>query len=364
MKILILTGKFGMGHWSASMSLRQQLLRAFPGAEAEVLDLIAYTRPNSSEAMYRWFNLLVTQGSGLFNLYYKLTEDLPAGDWRLFEEQEMDRLEELLADRQPDAVIATHPICARMMSRWKKETGSALPLITCVTDLSSHSEWLHKGTDCYLVGSEEIKEKLAAKGVDREIICVTGIPVRLEFKRPGRRRVDGQRRLLIMGGGLGLMPRKDSFYEALNALPNVRTTIITGSNQKLYDRLAGKYPNIEVLGFTDRVYEYMAASDLVLTKPGGITMFESIFSELPILAWEPFLEQEKNNARFLVKRGMGRVASKEPEACLEAIRNLIYNDVALAAMSARMRAMKSRLEEESLNRVLSGLAAEKGARVG
>ena len=197
----------------------------------------------------------------------------------------MDRLEELLADRQPDAVIATHPICARMMSRWKKETGSALPLITCVTDLSSHSEWIHKGTDCYLVGSEEIKEKLAAKGVDREIICVTGIPVRLEFKRPGRRRADGQRRLLIMGGGLGLMPRKDSFYEALNALPNVRTTIITGSNQKLYDRLAGKYPNIEVLGFTDRVYEYMAASDLVLTKPGGITMFESIFSELPILVW-------------------------------------------------------------------------------
>lgn len=94
MKILILTGKFGMGHWSASMSLRQQLLRAFPGAEAEVLDLIAYTKPNTSEAMYRWFNLLVTQGSGLFNLYYKLTEDLPAGDWRLFEEQEMDRLEE------------------------------------------------------------------------------------------------------------------------------------------------------------------------------------------------------------------------------------------------------------------------------
>ena len=360
MKILILTGKFGMGHWSASMSLRQQLLRAFPGAEAEVLDLIAYTRPNSSEAMYRWFNLLVTQGSGLFNLYYKLTEDLPAGDWRLFEEQEMDRLEELLADRQPDAVIATHPICARMMSRWKKETGSALPLITCVTDLSSHSEWIHKGTDCYLVGSEEIKEKLAAKGVDREIICVTGIPVRLEFKRPGRRRADGQRRLLIMGGGLGLMPRKDPFYEALNALPNVRTTIITGSNQKLYDRLAGKYPNIEVLGFTDRVYEYMAASDLVLTKPGGITMFESIFSELPILVWEPFLEQEKNNARFLVKRGLGRVAAKEPDECLTAIRELIYDDYTLADMSAKMHALKEQLEQESLTHILARLTAGKG----
>ena len=364
MRILILTGKFGMGHWSASMSLRQQLLRAFPDAEAEVLDLIAYIRPNTSEAMYRWFNLLVTRGSGLFNLYYKITQDLPATDWQLFEEQEMDRLEELLDERRPDAVIATHPICARMLSRWKRETGSALPLITCVTDLSSHSEWIHKGTDCYLVGSEEIRRKLAAKGVDREIIWVTGIPVRMEFKRPACRRGGERRQLLIMGGGLGLMPRKDSFYEALNALPNVHTTIITGNNQKLYDRLAGKYEHIEVLGFTDRVYEYMAASDLVLTKPGGITMFESIFSELPILAWEPFLEQEKNNARFLVKQGMGRVASKEPEACLAAIRNLIYDDDALAAMSARMQMMKSRLEEEALNRILSGLAAAKEARAG
>ncbi|UQT50441.1 hypothetical protein M5E87_14010 [Flavonifractor plautii] len=78
MNILILTGKFGMGHWSASQSLRQQLLRAFPGAEVEVLDFVAEAMPNASEAMYKCFNLLVTRGSGLFNLYYKLTQDLPA----------------------------------------------------------------------------------------------------------------------------------------------------------------------------------------------------------------------------------------------------------------------------------------------
>ena len=120
----------------------------------------------------------------------------------------------------------------------------------------------------------------------------------------------------------------------------------------------------QVLGFTDRVYEYMAASDLVLTKPGGITLFETIFSELPILAWEPFLEQEKNNARFLVKRGLGRVAAKEPEECLSAIRALIYDDETLEWMAGNMRAMKGQLEEESLNRMLAGLEAEKGVRVG
>ena len=108
----------------------------------------------------------------------------------------------------------------------------------------------------------------------------------------------------------------------------------------------------------------MARADLVLTKPGGITLFETIFSELPILAWEPFLEQEKNNARFLVKRGLGRVAAKEPEECLSAIRALIYDDETLEWMAGNMRAMKGQLEEESLNRMLAGLEAEKGVRVG
>ena len=67
-----------------------------------------------------------------------------------------------------------------------------------------------------------------------------------------------------MGGGRGLLPKRDSFYEALDALPGVHTTIITGNNRKLYDRLAGKNAHIEVLGFTDRAYDYMARADLVV----------------------------------------------------------------------------------------------------
>ena len=359
MNILIVTGKFGMGHWSASISLRQQLLRSFPEAQVEVMDLIAYTSHNP-ESMYKWFNVLVTRGSGLFNLYYKFTQNKDSDERPLNEEQCPDRVEELFAVKRPDVVIATHPICARIVARWKQETGSSLPLVTCVTDLTSHSEWIHRDTDCYLVGTEEIKERLAEKGVDRDIIYVTGIPVRAEFKLPVHRGERQERNLLIMGGGLGMMPRKDSFYEALDSMPGVNTTVITGRNQKLYDRLVGKYPHINVVGFTDRVYEYMAWADLVLTKPGGITVFESIFSELPILAWEPFLEQEKRNARFLVERGMGRVAAKEPDECLMAIRELIYDDDTLADMSAKMHAMKEQLEQERLIHILARLTAGRG----
>lgn len=361
MNILILTGKFGMGHWSAARSLRQELLQAFSDAGIDIEDLLEYAMPNGSKAVYEAFQLLVTYGSGLFNTYYKLTENAPADSRSPFEMMFLEKLSALLAEHRPDAVIATHPFCAQLMSRYKAESLSQIPLVTCVTDLSTHSEWINSGTDCYLVGSEEIRSMLAAKGVDRTRVFVTGIPVRPEFKCLSYRRGGSERHLLIMGGGLGLLPRKDEFYEELNALPGVRTTIICGGNRKLYQRLHGKYPGIDVVGYTDRVYEYMASADLMLSKPGGITMFETIFAELPILAWEPFLEQEKKNAEFLLRRGMGRVAAKEPEDCLVSIRSLIYDDRALGRMSQRMREMKGRLQQESVEHILSALAQPKGA---
>ena len=376
MNILILTGKFGMGHWSASQSLRQQLLRAFPGAEVEVLDFVAEAMPNASvstalpPAAMTQSVTWPTKGLAVRPEYpsepphFNPMRSLDRGACSRRNPRAFSAKPFRISNPSASSSSASWQLRKAMLSRWKGETGSALPLITCVTDLSSHSEWIHKYTDCYLVGSNDIRSRLAAKGVDRDIICVTGIPVRCEFKRPVRRRPGRERNLLIMGGGLGLLPKRDSFYEALDALPGVHTTIITGNNRKLYDRLAGKYAHIEVLGFTDRVYDYMARADLVLTKPGGITLFETIFSELPILAWEPFLEQEKNNARFLVKRGLGRVAAKEPEECLSAIRALIYDDETLEWMAGNMRAMKGQLEEESLNRMLAGLEAEKGVRVG
>ncbi len=212
MHILILTGKFGMGHWSASQSLRLQLLSAFPGAEVDVEDFFAYALPDASETLYKCFSLLVTRGSGLYNLYYKATDlAAPLRARPPLEDLFQDKLGELLWERRPDAVIATHPFCAQLVSDYKEEVGSDLPLVTCITDLSSHSEWLHPGTDCYLVGSRSIREALTAKGVEPGRVHVTGIPVRPQFQpsagrgsRPGG---DGTRRLLIMGGGLGMLPR-------------------------------------------------------------------------------------------------------------------------------------------------------------
>ena len=353
MEILILTGKFGMGHWSAALSIQEQLERE--GHQAQVVDFFAYALPETAPALYRGFNLLVTYGGGIYNLFHRMKRNAE-GEVPLAS-QFTRRLAGLLAVTRPDVVVSTHPVCSGVVARYKAERTSALPLVTCVTDITSHSEWIHPGTDRYLVAGEDVKTALVRKGVDAERVTVTGIPVRAQFSSE-LCRMDGPRQLLIMGGGLGLMPRKDSFYEALNALPGVHTTILTGKNQKLYDRLAGKYENIEVVAFTDRVYEYMGRAHLMLSKPGGITTFEAIAAQLPMLAWEPFLEQERENARFLVAHGLGRVVPKDEEDCLAAIRACIHDDVLLERMSAAMGEMNTALRRQAIGLVIRQLAGQ------
>lgn len=349
MNILILSGKFGMGHWSASLSLRQQLLTQFPDAKVEIVEFYNYAlSPLLCKPMYHVFSLLVSHGGTLYNKFYRLAEQQQTDALPRFPRAMVDKLSELVDESAPDVVIATHPVCAQIVSRYKQEYHASLPLVTCVTDLTSHSEWLCPGTDCYMVGAPEIKAALLKKGVEESKILVTGIPVRAEFFCDTHRARRRTRRLLVMGGGLGLMPRQDSFYRALDALRGAEVIVITGKNERLYRRLRGQYDNIRVVGYTDRVYEYMARADLVLTKPGGVTIFEAICSGLPILAWQPKLEQEVANAEFLAASGVGRIARTDDASCLEDLCALLYDEAALAEMSARMSALTGRLTTDGL----------------
>lgn len=363
MNILILTGKFGNGHWSASLSLREQLLAEDPTSTVEIKDFFAYALEGGAEAVYKGFSLLVTHGSAIYNTCYNLTQNWKRQGPDLLAGLFSDKLSQLLDEQSPDLLIATHPFCAQVVSAYKAERGSTLPLLTCVTDLSSHSEWLADGTDGYLVGSPLIREALIAKGVNPDAIVVTGIPVRAAFKSGRSLATDGRRHLLIMGGGLGLMPKEDSFYQALNQLPNTRVTILTGSNHRLYHQLHGQYENLEIVAFTDRVADYMTSADLLLSKPGGITLFEAIFAELPILAWAPFLQQEINNARFLLRAGIGAAVDKDESSCLSAIRTLLADSHRLDEMRTKMRAMKGQLEQAGLTALMQSLALRKEAKV-
>ncbi len=358
MDVLILTGKFGMGHRAAATALAGQVRGALPGARVEVEDFFAYALPAGGQTAYRCFELLVSRGSGLYNAFYRLTENGRGDVLPVYALPLVERMEALLEERRPRAVIATHPVCAQLVNRCKEEGRYRGALFTCVTDVTAHSEWLASRCDAYLVGAPQTRDAFVEKGVSPERIFVTGVPVAAQFRPPLRRPQEGARRLLVMGGGLGLLPRQREFYDRLDTLPETRVTVITGGNQRLYRQLAGRYENIRVLGYTDRVWEHMAWAHLVLSKPGGVTLFEAIASGLPILAWEPFLEQERRNADFLLRAGVGRIAPREPEGCLEAVEELLFDRPALARMGRAMEALRGELASQALGELMEGLKRE------
>ena len=193
------------------------------------------------------------------------------------------------------------------------------------------------------------------QGIPQERIIITGIPVREQFKQPIAKTYSGKKRLLIMGGGLGLLPKQDKFYQQLSKLPGVQTTIITGNNLALYNRLYNRFPELEVIGFTDQVYRYMQEADLIITKPGGITLFETIYSELPILAFAPFLAQEQENAAFIRRYQIGKVMESAPSQCIEEIAAVLYDDNLLSHWRENIRYLKNNLPTDALINTLNDL---------
>lgn len=208
MKVLVLSGRFGMGHEMAANAICEQFRKIDEQAEIEKKDLLEELYPHISKFIFGGFRMMVEHCYGIYNFIYKMSgrmkvEIQPRGK-ALYK-----RLKKIMDGEQPDVIVCTHPMCVKAIASYKEKTGLKTPLVTCITDISMHPEWTAPQTDIYLVPTQEIKRHLMKEGTRAEDILVTGIPVRQQFLDADyrqKRERNGTRRVLIMGGGLGLMP--------------------------------------------------------------------------------------------------------------------------------------------------------------
>ncbi|TQW42228.1 glycosyltransferase, partial [Clostridioides difficile] len=121
----------------------------------------------------------------------------------------------------------------------------------------------------------------------------------------------------------------------------IEITIVTGKNKKLYDNLTHKKPlkNIKVLGFVNDMYNLIRECDLMLTKPGGATIFEAIQSQTPVLVKMPKVGQEIENAKFIIDKGLGMIYSDDLD-----LKNIFYKLVS-NEFDSIINFMKKNLEE-------------------
>lgn len=343
MKVLILSGAFGMGHNAVAAAIQQEIKGKDGSNEVAVVDLIQYIYPERSKILYNMFNIVAAKYHGVYNFINKSFEKINPLD--RVPAEAINGVNKLLKEYQPDMIVCTLPLCAKIISDYKRKTGSRIPMGTCITDITTHSAWFNEGTDLYFVPTQCVKERMIAKGMEESGIYVTGIPVRQEFVKAEREKAlprEAKREILIMGGGLGLLPDIDELLESIGDRQDTHVTIITGSNKRAYENLHEKYEGVEVVGFSHRVSDYMKRANLLISKAGGITVFEALATETPMMILQPFLEQEQRNARYIEKKGLGKVFWEE--AAPADIAKFIGNEVEQERIRHNMRQEKAQIE--------------------
>ena len=352
-RILFLSVSAGAGHRRAADALEATAARRDPGTETRHLDAMAYVTAAFRRLYTEGYLELLGRAPGLWRYLYDLSNRTPPDSPGQRLRRAMERLSarRLLAEIdawQPDVIVCTHFLPAELLFHQQRQGRLDCPVWVQVTDFDVHRLWAVPEMAGYCVASDEAAGRLAALGMDPARIHVTGIPVMPAFAVPPERAeaaaalgLDPTRTtVLLMGGGEGL-GALDAVTERLLAdSPELQLIALAGRNADLHARLQALTPThgarLSVQGFTDRVERLMAAADLVITKPGGLTTAECLAMGRPMIVNAPIPGQEERNADLLLEAG---AALKAVDALTLAYRvRLLMNDPArLARMGEQAR---------------------------
>lgn len=372
-KILIFYASYGGGHLSAAKSIQECLEKNYTNIQIEVIDCIRYINrmlnkvttgaynEMAKDIPNLWGKVYAGSQKGLLSSVSKETNKLMAR-----------KLFKLIIEYKPDLIISTHPFSTQMVSYLKRKGYLNCDLATILTDFSMHTQWLigNEYGNYFFVANDKMKEQLINYGVEEEKIYVTGIPLSSKFKR----KIDNEetfklfnlnpkkKTILFFGGGefgLGKERTVQILDSLIRSVTDYQIVAISGKNEKMKKKFEEivSYENAEdrvrVLGFTDKVPELMKISNIVVTKPGGLTTSESLASGLPILVISPIPGQEEENAQFLEEKGVG-IWLKKDQNPDEVISQLFKDENKINEMKEKVDKLAKKNSTEDICEILLG----------
>jgi processive 1,2-diacylglycerol beta-glucosyltransferase len=239
-------------------------------------------------------------------------------------------------------IISTHFLPSELAADLKNQHKINSKLITVITDYGVHPFWICPGTDLYVAASDFTKGKLVMEGVGVEKISVLGLPFDPKFLRHFDRRIlcykleiDPKKfTVLLMTGSFGIGPLED-IAEALHK--DCQILVVCAGNKRLYAKLLKRnLENVEVFGFVPNTEELMAASQVIITKPGGATITEVLIMELPVIFISSISGQETANVEALAGYGIG-VSPKSIEEIKDFILGLKNNPQKILELKQKIR---------------------------
>jgi processive 1,2-diacylglycerol beta-glucosyltransferase len=353
-RVLFLSASVGVGHTAAAAAVASALAEIDPGIETQTVDSYKYAASVFSKVVANGYIGMVKNVPQLYRFIYDRAErssDIPAFR-RWVSQYTAANLRALVSEQKPDLVVCTHAFPCGVMAEYKRQFDPALPVVGIVTDFAVHPFWIYNNIDAYAVATSEMRQALVARGVKRDRIVVSGIPVDPRFGRPrlpvAELRAElglppDRRIVLMMGGGLGIGPLDRMIRSLAQVDVPLAGAIIVGRNGRLEKRVLAvaeqtEYP-LRVFGFVDNVYDYMHASDVLLTKPGGLTSSEALAAELPMVLVKPLPGQEERNTRYLVSR-RAAVRAKGERQMAQLVREILTSSERRAQLCSRIHELR------------------------
>ena len=354
-KVLIMSASTGGGHNRAARAIKEELTnKSIDGItiDCEIIDSLKIVNGTMDKLISRGYEKSAKYTPKAWCGVYKLTES------NLISRNEFKdnpltslisrKLKKLIEVKKPDLIIGTHPFPMIALSTLKKHSQLSKnnelstftesfhkyyqnldipPLITVLTDYTTHSAYIQNEIDYYIAGHEYVKELLIEDGIEAEKIKPYGIPVEKSFlTNRSRETVLSELNLdpnkftvLLMGGSFGAGSIKDTLSELISIDRDFQIIVITGRNKSLKEKLEKNLmsheqsidKNICVLGFTDKMNDLLSAVDILVSKPGGLTTTESLLKEVPMIVPYFIPGQEEENLDFLSNCGASLRTSKK-----------------------------------------------------
>ena len=377
MKVLILLTDTGGGHHRASLALKNTIEQD-KGNEVVIEDALMYSSRFLHFVVSKLYLLFATKTPKLYGKIYNSADKVSFLDKAVHSIASFysRRLFKLFQECQPDCVICCHAFCSDMVAALKKKGKINTLMLNIITDFASHSAYINSNVDAYIVASDDMVKELREKyRINGSIVYPYGIPIydcfyKKENSCEMREKLGlnpYKKTVLMMAGSFGVTNITEIFTN-LNKYPSdYQLVVVTGRNEKLFNGFQTAVKNgyirdkkgnnikikipTKLCYFVNDIENYMSAADIIVTKPGGLTVSESIAKELPMAIFRSYDGQEKDNAEYLEKHSLA-VVMKEGREGVNMLNKLLDDDVALQTMRNNLRTFKKEYSSKNIYRLI------------
>jgi processive 1,2-diacylglycerol beta-glucosyltransferase len=358
-KILFISAPVGAGHIQAARSISTAMCRQHEDLETKMANIFDFFNPYVGKVILNAYLKILKLFPKLYGLMYGWGNESHVAllGRQLVSRYLSKKMEKYIMEYNPDVIVCTHATPAGLVAYLIKHKELRIPVVVVVTDFVVHRLWVYPEIQHYIVANENMRNFLTEHGIKENCTSVMGIPVDEKFsKLPDMRSIREKlqfssqvRTVLIMGGGAGILPMDDILLCCEKIDISLQIIVVTANNKSMYKKIMKLLPQlrnkVQVLGYVSYINELMAVSDLIISKPGGMTCAETLSIGIPMVIYKPIPGQEEANTSYLIEHRVAlraeclqdinliikRLFIEQPEELVNLRQNILYIGQPIAA---------------------------------